>query len=122
MSKGKMAYWASTGLLCAFMTVAALMYFFSYEHVSEEFVRLGYPVYLVYPLAILKLCGVAALLSNYCNRLAEWAYAGFFIDFSLALTAHCMAADGEFAPALLALLLLLISGYFKDSRVDSEAS
>lgn len=122
MSKGKMAYWASTGLLSAFMVVAAGMYFFSYDHVSEEFARLGYPVYLIYPLACLKLCGVATLLGNFCNRMTEWAYAGFFIDFSLALTAHFMAADGEYAPAVLALVLLLTSGYFKDCRVEEEAS
>jgi len=41
--------------------------------------------------------------------LKEWAYAGFFFDFVLAFFAHFMVNDGEFAPALVALVLLFTS-------------
>lgn len=100
-------YWILTLALCVFMAGAATMYFVKADMASAEFSRLGYPVYLVPILATLKFAGVAVLLANRPSWLVEWAYAGFFFDFSLALLAHLNAGDGHFIPPIVALALLI---------------
>jgi hypothetical protein len=112
----KMIYWGSTGLLSAMMLMSAGMYFFNHEMVAEMFTSLGYPTYIIYPLAIAKLLGITAILTKKSKTLKEWAYAGFFYDFLLAASAHIMVQDGGFAPALVAMLLLAVS-YFYDKKV-----
>jgi len=112
----RLIYWISTGLLSLMMLMSASMYVIQYEMVSETFVRLGYPVYIIYPLAIAKTLGVLAILSRLSKFLKEWAFAGFFFDFALASSAHVYAGDGEFGPALVAILLLIVS-YQYDKKV-----
>ncbi len=104
-------YLISTGLLTALMLMSAGMYFFNNEMVSETFERLGYPIYIIYPLAIAKICGLLVFWFSKSIVLKEWAYAGFFFDFVLALAAHIMVRDGEYLPAIVALVLL-VSSYF----------
>jgi hypothetical protein len=85
------------------------MYFMKYEMVSETFSFLGFPPFIVYPLAVSKLLGLLAIWSNKSKLLKEWAYAGFFFDFVLALGAHLVAADGQFGMAAIAMVLLIAS-------------
>ena len=105
----KIIYWGSTGLLCVMMTASAIMYVVKYSEVSTVFVALGYPEYLIYPLAVAKLLGVLAILTKRSGLLKGLAYAGFFYDFLLAASAHLHAGDGEYFPALAALILLIVS-------------
>jgi hypothetical protein len=112
----KVIYWGATGLLSAMMLMAAGMYFFNHEMVAELFASLGYPTYIIYPLAVAKILGITAILTKKCKTLKEWAYAGFFYDLVLALSAHLMVGDGEFAGALVALVLLMVS-YHYDKKV-----
>ena len=114
--RNKIIYWIATGLLSALMLMSASMYIFNYEMVSQTFISLGFPVYVIYPLAIAKILGLVAILSKKSNFLKEWAYAGFFFDFVLALSAHWVANDGEFVPAFVAIVLLIIS-YRYDKKV-----
>lgn len=95
------------------MLMSTGMYVFNYTHVSAEFAKLGYLLYVIYPLALAKVLGVVAILSKISSRLKEWAYAGFFFDFVLAGAAHIVAKDGEFGGALIALILLFVSYYFE---------
>ena len=48
--------------------------------------------------------------------LKEWAYAGFFFNFVMAFFAHQQAGDGQWAGALVALVVLLTS-YFVGKKV-----
>jgi DoxX-like family len=41
-----------------------------------------------------KVLGAVALLAPGYPLLKEWAYAGFFIDFSAAMVAYASAGDG----------------------------
>ncbi|MGZ2370739.1 DoxX family protein [Ancylomarina sp. YFZ004] len=107
--KNKIIYWMATGLLSAMMLMSASMYIFNYEMVGQTFASLGFPIYIIYPLAIAKILGVIAILSRKSKFLKEWAYAGFFFDFVLALSAHWVANDGEFVSAFVAILLLMVS-------------
>ena len=43
------------------------------------------------------------------ETLKEWAYAGLFFDFILAAGGHIMADDGGYAPAIVAMVVLLVS-------------
>jgi len=111
MKKVKIAYLISTGLISALMLMSAGMYFFNNQMVRETFEALGYPSYIIYPLAIAKILGIIAIWSNISQSLKEWAYAGFFFDLLLAFFAHIMIGDGDSTPAMLGTVLLLISYY-----------
>ena len=85
--------------------------------VSETFLRLGYPTHIIYPLAVAKILGLVAIWTKKSETLKEWAFAGFFFDFVLAALAHINVNDGEYAPALVALILVLVS-YFFDKKLS----
>ncbi|EAR02888.1 hypothetical protein FB2170_06355 [Maribacter sp. HTCC2170] len=92
------------------------MYFFNHGEVVKAFTALGFPTYIIYPLATLKVLGLIVILTNIGGNLKEWAYAGFFFNFVLAFFAHVMVSDGEQFGALMALVFLLTS-YFLGKRV-----
>lgn len=107
----KLFYYISTGMLTLLMLMSAGMYFFNHGMVKETITNLGYPTYIIYPLAIAKILGLIAIWSGKSKTLKEWAYAGFFFDFILAFSAHININDGEYLPAAIAIILLFIS-YF----------
>ena len=117
----KWLYWLATGLLSLMMLASAGMYLFNYDEVTQLFETLGFPAFVVLPLAIAKILGVLAITTRKVPALTEWAYAGFFYDFLLALGAHLAARDGEFGGALAALVLLLAS-YFTGKKVRAGAA
>lgn len=114
----KLLYWVPTVLLSAMMLMSAGMYVFNYEEISLVFLKLGFPAFVIYPLAVLKVLGVIALLTNKSKFLSEWAYAGFFFDFLLAASGHLNAGDGEAMGAFVALALLITSRYFWQLRTE----
>jgi len=115
--RNRIIYLVATGFLTLMMLGSAGMYFYDYPMVSETFAKLGFPTYIIYPLAIAKILGLIAIWTKKSQMLKEWAYAGFFFDFILAISAHVMINDGEHAGALIALVLLLVS-YFFDKKMN----
>ena len=111
----KIIYWIATGLLCAIFLYSAQMYFRNYEMVQGFFKALNYPAYVVYPLAILKVLGVIAIVTKKSDTLKEWAYAGFFLDLVLATAAHYDAGHGLGLSAM-AFIPWVVS-YFMDRRL-----
>ena len=111
MTRNTLTYRISTGLLSVMMIGAPAMYVFNHEEVSAVFTKLGYPTYIIYPLAVAKLLGLVAIWTRKIETLKNLAYAGYFYDLILAVSAHVMAGDGEFAPALVALVLVSVSYY-----------
>ncbi|MGL1937124.1 MAG: DoxX family protein [Fibrobacterales bacterium] len=114
--RDRIIYWVVTGLFSAMILMSVVMYITQNTMVSETFVRLGYPVYIVYPLALLKALGILAILTKKSPLLKEWAYAGFFFDFILAAAAHSITDGAEYEGAFMALVLLLAS-YVYDRKV-----
>lgn len=112
-NQNKIIYLVSTGLLTALMLMSAGMYFFNYEMVSQTFTKLGFPTYIIYPLAIAKILGLVAIWTKKSQTLKEWAYAGFFFDFLLAFSAHVNIGDGEAVPSIVAIVLLMVSYVFE---------
>ena len=109
MKKIKIAYWVSTGLLSALLLMSAGMYLFNTKAIEELFKGFGYPVYLIYPLAVAKITAVVLLLSQKKTWIKEWVYAALFFEFILAFFAHVMIGDGEQMGAVIAMTLLLVS-------------
>lgn len=112
MKTNKIIYWASTGLLSALLLMSAGMYVFNNAEVSEIFIKLGYPTYIMYPLAFAKISAVIVILSQKISLLKEWAYAGLFFNLLLATSAHINIHDGEHFGAIIALVLLITSYIF----------
>ena len=80
------------------------------------FEAMGYPTYLIYPMAIAKILGLVAVWGNFSKWLKEWAYAGFFFNSILAFFAHVMIGDGQQTGAVLAFVFVLTS-YFTGKKV-----
>lgn len=119
MKANKIIYYVATVLLSLMMLFSAGMYFFNHAEVAKIVTSLGFPTYIIYPLGIAKLLGIAAIWSNVSKTLKEWAYAGFFFNFLLAVSAHFNAKDGEWAGAAVALVLLIVSYvFYKKSESD----
>jgi cellulose synthase/poly-beta-1,6-N-acetylglucosamine synthase-like glycosyltransferase len=109
MKTQKIIYYITTGLFSLLMLFSASMYFLKHEHISETFTSLGFPTFIIYPLAIAKLLGLTAIWGNYSKLLKEWAYAGFVFNTLLAFFAHLMAGDGEQWGAMFAFILIVLS-------------
>ncbi|MGI9530782.1 DoxX family protein [Lutimonas sp.] len=109
MKVTKILYWSSTVLLSALLLMSAGMYVFNNEEVSTLFSSFGYPLYIIYPLAVAKVAAVVVLLSQKQSVIKEWAYSALFFEFILAFFAHYMIGDGEQFGAVIAMVLLLIS-------------
>ncbi len=121
MKVQKIIYWAATGLLSLLMLYTAAMYVVKHEALVEVFTKLGYPEYLIYPLAAAKILGIIAILTKKSQFLKNLAYAGFFFDFILAMSAHINAGDGIYVlPAMVCLILLLIS-YALDKKISKTS-
>jgi hypothetical protein len=113
MNKDKIIYWLATGIVTLLMLFSAYQYIFNHAAIVGAFESLGYPSYLIYPLAVAKLLGLAAILSRISNLLKNLAYAGFLYDFVLALVAHLMAGDGGYLFALIATIAVIISFFYE---------
>lgn len=116
MNAAKIIFWIVTGLLCLMMLGSAGMYIVNYDSVKTIFESLHYPTYIIYPLAVAKILGVIAIVTNYSKWLKEWAYAGFFYDFLLAASAHYFSGVPSPFLAIAALALLIVS-YILDKKV-----
>lgn len=109
MNLKKILYWITTALMCALFLFSAQMYLFNTEMVFGFFENMGFPTWIVIPLAIVKILGVTAVLSNFNRLLSEWAYAGFFFDVILATAAHHFAGHGWLGLSFAGILLVIAS-------------
>jgi uncharacterized membrane protein YphA (DoxX/SURF4 family) len=107
----KIAYWATTGALCALSLFAAYTYLSGSPQAVEGFAHVGYPQQLRVLLGIAKLLGAIALLVPGWPRLKEWAYAGFTFAWIAASVAHYLANEKPQAAMPVVLLVLLGVSY-----------
>lgn len=111
MKTTKIIYYATTGLLSLLLLGSAGMYLFNNAEIAKVFTSLGYPTYIIYPLAIAKISAVVVLWTK-LKTLKEWAYSALTFEFILAFFAHYMIGDGEQMGAAMALVFLGCSYYF----------
>lgn len=118
-NKNLLFYRISTGLMTLLFGFSAVMYFVQHEMVAETFSTLGFPTFIIYPLAIAKLLGITAIWTNKSAILKQWAYAGFTFNTLLAAGAHIAVNDGGFAPAIAGLVFVGISYFFNSKLAKS---
>ena len=102
-------YRVVTALFSLLILAGVGQYFFNHDMVKEMFEGLKFPIYLIYPLGIVKTLGIIAIWTNTSRLLKEWAYAGFVFNMLLAISAHLNANDGEFIASAVALVLVITS-------------
>lgn len=119
MNTNKVIYWIATAIMCLIFLYSAFMYLTKYDMVVGFYEALGFPTWLIYPLAIAKILGVIAILSKQSKFLKELAYAGFFYDAVLALSAHVVNEDGAHLFSVIALISTIVSWYFDRKLVSN---
>lgn len=117
----KITYWIATLWLALGMLSTAAVQLLkakSGQGGVDSVVHLGYPIYLLSLLAVLKILGVMAILMPRFPLLKEWAYAGFFFVMVGAIFSHAASGDSMSAifPSLLLLVLTMVSWYFRPSN------
>ncbi|WP_233789162.1 DoxX family protein [Sphingobacterium sp. HMA12] len=120
--RDKIIYWVATVWLCLGLMSTAIIQVFRIKTDGAGGVQnvdhLGYPHYILLLLGLWKILAVIALLLPKRALLKEWAYAGIFFTATGALYSHLMVGDafGLMAPALLYLILIAVSWYFRPAQ------
>jgi hypothetical protein len=111
----KIIYWIATLWLSLGMVSTGIVQVMNMKEEVAFILKLGYPMYFLTLLGVWKMLGVVAVLIPRMPLLKEWAYAGFFFMMSGAVYSHIAAgsAVGEMFPALLLLVLTIVSWYFR---------
>jgi hypothetical protein len=113
--RNKIIYWIATIWLSLGMLSTGIVQLLQTGEEVEMITRLGYPVYFLTIIGVWKILGVVAVLIPKFPLLKEWAYAGFFIAMSGAISSHLINGDEAkeiFGPTLL-LILTVVSWYFR---------
>jgi len=116
MIHNKCLYWISTISLFSLLILTGIFYMVYYEKLVLYFESYGYPIYLIYPLAVAKIVGSLVVLFYNKSWLKELAYAGFFFNFVLAFFAHVMI--GEFDPFPTIFMTLLVISYVTGKKME----
>ena len=112
--KGKtIGFWLLTGLIIVSQGASGIGDLVKAEPLVEGVAALGYPPYILNILGPFKILGVIVLALPGLVRLKEWAYAGFFFDFSGAFLSHVYNGDSIdlILPAFV-FIFILLGSYF----------
>ena len=112
----KIAYWIVTILMCALFLFSAQMYFRNPDMIQGYFEAKGFAPWIVIPLAVAKILGIVAVLTDLSKILREWAYAGFFYDVVLASSMHYITGDGLSWMSVGGIGLVLLSRFLLQYR------
>lgn len=124
MKTVKITYWTFTILLSAFIVSGAVLDIMRGADVMAFFKHLGYPDYFPRFIGILKVLGIAAILTPGIPKIKEWAYAGLTFDLVGALSSHLLNGDptGVWMPALIGLVLVISSYVFYHKKLKHSLS
>lgn len=116
----KVLYWSATAYMLLLMMMSVVSYHLNHDRMAMMFVTFGYPAYLVYPLAYLKLIGIIVVITNRYNNLKDWVYATYYINMILAFVVH-VVAENFYWHAVLGLICVPIS-YIYSNKVRGRPS
>jgi hypothetical protein len=106
----KIIYWVSTGILAAFILPG--IFFAGSKMAMDGTAHLGLPLWFHWELSIGKFIGGLILIFPFFpERIKEWAYVAFGIDF-ISATIAILAVDGVagmWYPAPICFIILIIS-------------
>ncbi len=111
----KILYWIATSVLVVLLSASIITYHAMYDRQAAFFEAFGYPTYLVYPLAYLKLVALLVILSHRYNDLRDMVYAAYFLNMIVALVGHVIYGD-FYGHAVAGMIALPIS-YLLGNRV-----
>jgi hypothetical protein len=113
-----MLYWATTSLIALETFIGGVVDLIhgrtgvvSGPLVTQVVTSLGYPVYILAILGILKIPGAAIIVIPGFLRLKEWAYAGIVFELSGAVASHAACGKRGDSIAPLSLLCLAIASW-----------
>lgn len=122
----KILYWVLLGLFCLFHVFDAIGGLSMAQAGIDAMHAMGYPVYLMPFLAVLKLLGIAALLQNKFTRIKEWAFAGFSFTLIGASVSHMCTDHNPLFVVLpivfLAILFVVYSCWRKLNQVQTRTA
>jgi hypothetical protein len=116
MISQKTIYYIVLGLFTTDVLGSILNSFLNYEEVSLTFVKLGYPIYLIHLLGLFQTIRLLLIWFNKSNWSLEWAFAGFFMNYSLGAISHLVIKDGNGASAVICIILLFIT-YVQSKKI-----
>jgi hypothetical protein len=121
MKRNKIIYWIATIWLALGMISTGMVQLLKAKAGAggaDSVAHLGYPGYFLTILGVWKVLGVIAVLIPKFPVVKEWAYAGFFFAMSGAIFSHVASGNpvNEIFPALLLLVLAIISWYFRPAE------
>ncbi len=109
----KVTYWTLLILFCLFHVMDAMGGLSKAKAGVDAMNAMGYPIYLMTFLSILKLLGVIALLQNKFKTIKEWAFAGFSFSLIGATVSHIAVNDQLlFIIMPIVFLVLLFALYY----------
>jgi len=109
----KVTYWVLNILFCLFHVMDAGGGLAKAKAGVDAMNTMGYPIYLMGLLAVLKLLGVIALLQNKYKTIKEWAFAGFSFTLIGATVSHACVGDPVlFIIMPVVFLVLLFALYY----------
>lgn len=109
----KVTYWVLNILFCLFHIMDAIGGLSKAKAGVDAMQLMGYPIYLMTFLSILKLLGVIALLQNKFKTIKEWAFAGFSFTLIGAAVSHaCINDKVAFIMMPLIFLVILFALYY----------
>ncbi|SFD48985.1 DoxX-like family protein [Chitinophaga sp. CF118] len=104
--KIKIIYWFTTGLLAAFILPG--IFFVKSEMALKGTEHMGLPMWFHWELSIGKFIGGIILILPFLpNRIKEWAYVAFGIDF-ISATIGIIAVDGLKPEALFPVIMFVV--------------
>src|SRR5437764_6004956 len=124
MKKIKIVNYVFTGLFAALMLLSAIPDIFSAaDAVKGMHDGLGYPLYFVPFIGVLKALGVFAIVVPDFTKIKEWAYAGLCFDLigaTYSIIASGAPANAVFMILPLALALLSYVFYHKYQTIKRQ--
>lgn len=117
----RITHWIATGIVSLLMFASASTYIIGHEEVRITFTeQLGFPAWLIYPMAVAQYSSLLMLVTKFNRTLTEWAYAGLVFNLLLAIGAHVAASDQQVVPVSVVLILTVLS-YFTWKRMSVQA-
>lgn len=108
----KITYWVLVIIFCLFHIMDAIGGLTKAKEGVDAMQLMGYPLYLMPFLSILKLLGVIALLQDKLRTIKEWAFAGFAFTLIGATVSHAAINDNMLFIIMPTIFLALLFGLY----------